>query len=292
MGTVQGALSRPDAFSVFVNPALITDLPADKLEMARTNLFADASLTAAAYSGTYHKRPYLLAIRWLSYGDLQRIDGSGTVQGTVRSYDGAFSVTSGQRLTDRISAGVEAGFAFSRYDALSASALLGSAGLMFADSLYKFRASLSVVHGGRLVDGFSGERPLLFSGHPSHRLPSDVRLSLSKKPEYVPVMLFATFRSLNRYPLRLQDEVEIPPVLLALSRHFSGGAELLFSENFVVRLGLDKYRHDQFSNETQFDRAGVNVGFGLNFKKFSMDFSRSNYSTAGYVFQFAARTTF
>jgi hypothetical protein len=66
-----------------------------------------------------------------------------------------------------------------------------------------------------------------------------------------------------------------------IMRHIVFGAEILPSENFIIRAGYNYQRRQELKFGERPGMVGLSAGFGLKIKRFHLDYAISQYHLAG-----------
>jgi opacity protein-like surface antigen len=66
-----------------------------------------------------------------------------------------------------------------------------------------------------------------------------------------------------------------------LMRHVVLGAEILPSENFIIRAGYNYQRRQELKYDEKLSTVGMSLGFGVKIKRFRFDFATSRFHLAG-----------
>lgn len=222
-----------------------------------------------------------IGIRYTGYGDLERMDQTGASDGIFRAYDMALSVGLGRNVGSSFSYGVGFDLIQSSYDTYSASGLGFNGGFRYEE-----------FDGNIVLAGAFSNIGTQFSSYDGLKesLPTDVRIGVSIKPEYVPARLYFMLQGLNDWDQTVPSDIEAPSLMSNLARHLSVGTEFVFSPNFNFRLGYNHYTHKAYKRDEGFDFSGVSFGFGVIIKRLTVDFSRNGYSNLGGTYQLGLRT--
>jgi hypothetical protein len=222
-----------------------------------------------------------IGIRYTGYGDFERMDQTGTADGTFRAYDMALSLGLGRKVGSSFNYGVGVDLIQSSYDNFSASGIGFSGGFKYEENDGNIVLAGAFSNIGTQLTSYNGLK---------EPLPADVRIGVSIKPEYVPARLYFMLQGLNEWDQTVPSDTEAPSLMSNLARHLSVGTEFVFSPNFNFRLGYNHYAHEAFKSDEGFDFAGVSLGFGIIVKRLTIDFSRNGYSDLGGTYQLGLRT--
>ena len=277
------ALKDAGAALFLANPAYLNESSSGNLSLTWLNHISDVNMGVA--SAAWHYEPagtFALGVRFINYGEIRRASETGQDLGSLSASDLAFTAGFGRVVAPNLHAGVAASFIHSGYDSFSSSAVAVNAGLWYYWESARLNVGAVVANLGTQLSTFDGR---------TENLPLDIRLGFSRRLEYVPIRLNLTLHSLDRWEMPLTlDEGESPDFTTNLLRHMIFGAELLFSENFHVRVGYDHFTNQDLKVNTRLDTAGFSFGAGIQFRGFVFDFSRSSFSDLGGVTRIGIQT--
>ena len=275
-------LYNADFSLIHVNPAYLNRNASGSISASYLNFFADANMgfTSGAYEfnniGTF-----AAGIRFVGYGEFDQLDENGNDLGNFNANDiavtGAYSIPVANNLT----AGAGIDFIHSSYASYKSSAVAFSGGVFYQDTASHFSAGIAIRNLGGQITAYDDQR---------EPLPLDVSVGVTKKPEAFPFQLSLTLKKLNDWDLRVFGETEKPSFIDNAFRHIIFGGETYFGENVTVRLGYDRYLHEQTQTGQDFDLAGIAFGVGINIKSIIIDVSRNSYSRLGGVTRISLKT--
>jgi len=222
-----------------------------------------------------------VGLRYTGYGEFDRLDETGTEDGNFRAYDMALSLGLGRKVGSSFSYGVGLDLIQSSYDVYQASGLGLSGGFRYEEENGNLVVAGAFSNVGLQLGTYNGTK---------EPFPTDVRVGVSIKPEYVPARLSFMLLGLNEWDQSLPSDEDPPSLMSNLARHLAVGTELVFSENINLRLGYNHYRNQAYKSDDGFDFAGLSLGFGIHVKRFTFDFSRNGYSDLGGTYQLGIRT--
>jgi hypothetical protein len=222
-----------------------------------------------------------VGLRYTGYGEFDRLDETGTEDGNFRAYDMALSLGLGRKVGSSFSYGVGLDLIQSSYDVYQASGLGLSGGFRYEEENGNLVVAGAFSNVGLQLGTYNGTK---------EPFPTDVRVGVSIKPEYVPARLSFMLLGLNEWDQSLPSDEDPPSLMSNLARHLAVGTELVFSENVNLRLGYNHYRNQAYKSDDGFDFAGLSLGFGIHVKRFTFDFSRNGYSDLGGTYQLGIRT--
>lgn len=232
-------------------------------------------------------------LQYMKYGDIDRADEFGNLQGKVRAAETAFTLGAARALTNRISLGLNLRMAVSTLDVYQASALLADAGVMYADTAKRLNVSLVLRNAGTQMATFSGTR---------EDLPLDLQIGITKRLKHLPFRFGIVAHHLHSWDIRYNDpNAETDDVLLFggekpaenkasaaidnLFRHLIFNGEFLLGRNegFRLRFGYNHLRKRELSVRNYRSLAGFSGGVGVKISRFRIDFGYASYHLAGGV---------
>lgn len=276
------ALFEGSSALFYLNPAYLTPESSRTFSATFINYLADARIGFA--NAAYHF-PSVgtvgVGVRYAGYGDMTHYDEQGNDLGSLRAGDLSLITALGTQLSSKLSAGAGVEYIYSSYHNYISTAITANAGLYYLNSDQNFSAGISVRNLGDQLSYYNETR---------EEIPFDVSVGFSKKPEHFPFHLNITFRRLNDWDLRVYGENETPAFFENLTRHIIFGGEAALGDNLTLRLGYNRYAHEQARTNENFDLAGASIGVGIHVKGLVVDISRSSYSKVGGMVQLSVRS--
>lgn len=275
---VGGALSGDDPLTALYNPALLTPEASGRLSLNYVNHLADVSAGAVSYARAFDRLGIAAAatVRFLSYGDFERTDAEGTVDGEFGASETALTLTASRELAPRVRAGASVHALLASIDDAGASALAADAGVTYSVESQGLVLGASVHHVGTVLSSL---------GDTDDRLPLDLRLTASKRLRYVPLTLTVGGVDLQD-PGGLGDSSSVRNAL----DHLALGGELQLGQAFAARAGYNARRADALRSGDRLDLAGISLGFGLDLRRVALDYAYNGWSQYGGLHQFGLRT--
>lgn len=282
LGGVNLTSGWDDPAQALHNPSLISDDFHNRLVISRLSYFADIANTSVGYFRTIPSYgTWSFNISYLGYGDVESYDENGALNGTFNVNEYVVSIGNSQKFGP-FSVGGNLKFASSDLTLYSASAILADLSAAFKHPEKDLTAGFLVRNLGFLTKDYLDDR--------NSKLPLDVQLGLTYKPEFMPFRFSLTARNLNRSDVVYYDAAN--NTLLggddesgfsqALFQRLVFGSELLLSQNFQVRLGYNHQIRQDLKNQNGVNGgAGFSFGFMFRTKRFEFAFSRALYHAAG-----------
>lgn len=273
-----GTGTGEDVNALFANPALLDATSHRRLSVSYLNHLADINAGFVAYGHHVERLGGTVggAIRFLSYGDFERADAEGTRTGdTFGASDAIITLSYARPYSERVHLGANAHALFSSIDDASAQAFAVDLGATYRVPERGFALSASLRNFGVVTGDFGTEGDVL---------PLDLRISVSKQLQYVPLLITVAGYDLASF------ENENGSALNEIARHLSVGGELQLGAPFAIRVGYNHRLHEDLSTGERLDLAGLGLGFGLNLRRVGFDYAYNAWSSFGGLHHLTLRT--
>lgn len=275
------ALGTGDPVDVLLNPALLTPEASGQISLGYIGHLAGINAGTAAYArnlddfGLQGIGTAAIAVRFLSYGSIDRTTPDGTTDGSFHPNEASISLALSHPVNERFRVGGTAGALFASIDDASAQALTLGAGATYElpNQLLTFSASLRNV--GTVLSSL---------GETDDRLPVDLRLSVAKGLEHLPFTI-----TLTGYDLFHPEAAPDSSVFSDVLRHLEIGGQVQIGSVLQARVGFHPRRNQELRSDGRLDLAGITAGFGLSIRKINIDYAYNGWSRYGGTHQFGVR---
>ncbi|MCH3923606.1 MAG: type IX secretion system protein PorQ [Bacteroidales bacterium] len=289
-----------DASSALTNPSILDSSLNKNISVTYTDLFAGAFQGALAYTRTFQKYGnFGFGLQWINYGKFTQTEENGDEVGSFSVNDYMLTVSWGRQIEKNIFIGATMKPIFSQYESYTAFALAFDLAATYVSNSKLWQASFVVKNIGRQIDAFSNERDTL---------PFDIQLGVSKQFKHAPVILYVVATDLQKWNIRENDDLNprdktnidgtvdkektFSAFLDKGFRHLHFAADITPSKYFYLSLGYSWRQHQEMKVDDAFSLAGLSYGFGINYKKYTLNYARNeyhrygspNYITIGYKF--------
>ena len=250
------------------NPALLINASHNTLNFSYMSYMSDSKVAGFGYNIVFGERSAgAIIARYVDYGEFEGYDENGTFTGTFKAKDMEIAAVYSYLLSDSWSGGVAAKFIYSKYESLSSIALGVDLGLNYLDEERELSASLVFKNLGAQVKAFEEK---------TEKMPFDIQLGVTKRLGNSPIRLSLTMNNLHKWS---DDDFynadgSKDSFSKRLFKHFTFGADVLFSEKFYASIGYN-YRMTKELSTSNSKWEGVSLGAGLNIKKFKFGASYS-----------------
>jgi hypothetical protein len=278
MGGSYNAVFGDDVNVLFYNPALLNDRMEGVFSASYLNHLTDLNAGFVAYAREVPGIGMMAAgVRFLSYGSFDAIDSEGNDTGSFGAYSSALSIGVSSTYGTGLRYGLTGHLIGARIEDEGATAVALDAGVAYVIPAQRLTFSASLNNLGRTLQSV---------GATHDDLPTDLRLSVSKRLANLPLLFSVTGFELNRPGERAPGESAFGDVM----HHLALGGEFQFSEAFQVRFGYNHRKSEDLRMKSRLDLAGTSVGFGLRVSRVNVDYGYNNWSSLGGLHQFTVRT--
>ncbi len=268
-----------DVHRFLSNPALNSEYLDQQVSLSFRPYLADIKLATVSYSHTVENLGQVGAsVSYLDYGEFAGFDPAGLPTGdfSASSYVVAFNYTH-QMAPFWLGGNLK--LASSAIAGLRATALLLDLGGMYRHPTQDLTLGLTITNLGVLLRDY-------ISGMGS-RLPSDVRLGVAFKPQYMPFRFHLTAYQLWYSDLTEAAAEPSEGVASRIARHLSFGGTLLLGKSFEAYGGYNHSIRRSLQLQQIGGGAGLSLGFMFRTRTIRVDFSRSVYHVSGAFNQFS-----
>ncbi len=273
-----GGLGGADATAAFSNPAFLTREMSRQLSLAAVNHLSDVNAGTILYARTVRGIDAAASVRYLSYGSFDRSAADGTTDGTTfGASEAAITLTAAQTVAPRVRVGGNVHALFATLDDARAQALAADVGATYEIPAQRLVFGASVNSIGTVLSSL---------GSVADTLRSDVRLSVAKRLQYIPLTLTVTGYDL----LGGEGVASDSSAIVRAFDHVLVGGELALGRSLTARAGYSPRRGRALRGDGRLDLAGLSAGFGLTLRRFALDYAFSNWGETGALHQFGVRT--
>lgn len=287
---VSASENRPNI--IFQNPALIDSTQLSKLDVDYHALFSDTRL--GTISKVFQLKNQLIGtgVQFVNYGNFQRTDEAGQSLGTFNAMEYQAVVGTSYALYEKLTVGAHLKAIGSNLESYNAFALAASVG-----ALYQLDSAGST-HIGLQFENM-GYALTYYEGLERQGLPFNISMGITHRLKYLPFRYTITYRGLQKWNVLYDDPNTQETDLLFgntpsersdasiffdnLFRHivFAGEFMLGKEDQFRLRAAFDYGRRSELESAVVRSMAGISLGFGIRFRRFSLDFGKSFYHLAG-----------
>lgn len=231
----------------------------------------------ATFSGT---------IQYVDYGSFLRTEADGTELGTFRAGEYVFQLGGAMPVDSLFTVGANVKFITSNLDVYTSSGVAVDVGGSFVKRSMGLTVGALLRNIGYQTSSFNGER---------EKLPFQFQLGATYKFRHAPFRLGLMLENLQQWDLTYEDPnqpVQIDPttgeaIVKKVTNaekamlHVIGNAEIILSENLMVRLGYNHRRRKEMTISERPGITGMSFGVGLKVSKLHISYGYSRLHLAG-----------
>lgn len=278
LGGVNVSLANEDVNLAFSNPALNGDTLSGSASFSYLDYFADVSVLSTIYQHDFGKYgSWFFGVQHINFGDIESYDATGAAIGNFGNNETLLIIGRSHQI-GVFTLGGSLKFMNSNISSFSSNALAIDIGGTFQHPNKQFTAGLTFKNVGFVLSEYTETS--------NTKLPFDIQLGMTFKPEHMPFRFSLTGYNLRQGDISyfdpngieiLEDKGSLDNAL----RHLNIGAELLLGKNVNLRVGYNHLIKQELKlNDTN---GGAGLSFGLMFrvKAFEFAYSRGGYHAAG-----------
>ncbi len=272
LGGINITIVDPDDINtVDQNPALLGPEYGTQLSFNYMHWLGSSNFAGLKFGGGASDHgAWLASIQYFGYGSIRQTESDGTIVGDYSPADLTFGASYSHDLTNQLRIGATLKMAYSNYSDYTALALATDIGLNYYNVESDLSLSIVAANLGGQIKRFADQHD---------RLPSDVRIGISKSFGDFPVRFSITAWNLTKWHLPYYDNGDgsytSSPRLKDsfgsnLMRHLVFGADLISSDKFNLSLG---YNYKSRSDMATFSRnflSGFSCAAGIKMNAFGI----------------------
>ncbi|MDH5367852.1 MAG: type IX secretion system protein PorQ [Cyclobacteriaceae bacterium] len=276
-----------DVNLLFSNPALIGQSMDGEIGFNYLAYFTDIHLSSFAYAHNLENTGTLAGgIQYLSLGTIDTYDPSGELTGTVRSGELNTMITFSHQINNfRLGGGIK--WVASNIAENRSNAIMFDVGGVFIHPEKDLNIGLVIKNTGFVVTEYSETS--------TSKLPFDVQIGFSYKPEHMPFRFSITGYNLTQKEVLYYESgnslsSDVPSGFDKVFSRFVIGTEVVFNENFNIRVGYNHLVRESLRLEQIGGGAGISFGLMIKVKKIEFAYSHGGYHVAGGINNFTIAT--
>jgi hypothetical protein len=268
LGGENVSLHDRDVNFFFSNPSLNGDTLAGAAAASYQHMVADIGQTAVSYAHRFRKAGvFSIGIQHLNFGTIKGYDETGMETGDFRASETAVIVGRSHQIRN-YRFGVAFKTIISNLMGYRATALAFDVGGVFIHPKQQLTVGLVIKNAGFVIADFTEEA--------ASKLPFDIQVGTTFKPEHMPIRFTLTASGLISDPLENEPaRLQAPGLFENIFSHLTFGAEVLLHKNFNVLAGYNYLHHRMLKLEEGGGGAGLSVGLSATVKAIDIVVSRT-----------------
>ena len=199
----------------------------------------------------------------------------------VPANDWILQIGHSKKLHDKLQIGLNLKFIASIYEQYSSYAVGSDLSLTYFDNQKQFGGYLLLSNVGTTLKNYNN-----LSNY-NNKLPFNSVIGINSKLKHAPLRFHISYNHLHKWSfnnesnLNPSEAIDFNTIFTQFFNHFVFGTELLFSENFNVRLGYDLLSRNELQPTSRPGTTGISWGVGFKVKGFKINYSNSKYHFSG-----------
>lgn len=278
LGGVVATSLDEDVNMFLTNPALLSERLHLNVSFNYQAYLADMSYSSLAFAHHWENAgTWGIGLQYMNYGEFVGYDEAGNEAADFRASDYAFTIGHVHDV-GAFSLGANAKLTQSTIDSYMATAILLDIGGIYRHPEKGLMVGLLLKNLGVIVRDYHE--------HSHIRLPLDVQVGTSFKPEHMPVRFTFTLYNLAKDNIAYFDpewnhNQGAPGFVDKMFRHMAIGTEVLVSENVNLRAGYNHLIRKELKLEETSGMSGFSLGFLVKVKAFELAYAKRFYHVAG-----------
>ena len=280
LGGVNVSHTENNVENFLSNPALLDSVESGRATFSYLGFLADTRLNNLTYAQKINKLGVLgFGVQYMNFGQIQGFDEVGLEQGSFNANEFALAIGYSHRISV-FAIGGTFKFASSGIESFRANALLFDLGGTFKHPQKELAFGLAFKNIGFYLSDYTSTA--------NSKVPFDVQLGMTFKPEYMPVRFSITTYNLYQGDLTFFDAQgdaslvqEEAGTFDKVFRHMNLGAEFIITKNVHLRTGYNHLIRKELRLDAKSGGAGFSFGFLVRIKTFELAYTRAIYHVAG-----------
>ena len=277
-----GLFDSDPSLAIFL-PSNLSILNKNQLVLNYNNHFADSDFGMINYNFQINKKGiFSTTLFYNNYGKFEYFDASGNSLGnSFSANDWILQIGHSKKLHDKLQIGLNLKFFASIYEQYSSYAVGSDLSLTYFDNQKQFGGYLLLSNVGTTLKNYNN-----LSNY-NNKLPFNSVIGINSKLKHAPLRFHISYNHLHKWSfnnesnLNPSEAIDFNTIFNQFFNHFVFGTELLFSENFNVRLGYDLLSRNELQPTSRPGTTGISWGVGFKVKGFKINYSNSKYHFSG-----------
>jgi hypothetical protein len=272
LGGVNTSLADRDVNFYQNNPSLNGDTLSGVASASYQFYVADVGHASFAYANKFKKVGIVtMGVQHMNYGTIKGYDATGSATSDFHASETVIAVSKSHQIGNyRLGATLKG--IFSGIAGYNANALALDFGGLFKHPRQQLTIGISVRNLGVVISDYTGKK--------ESKLPFDVMLGTTFKPQHMPLRFSITAFNLIKTNLVYSDAAagdSSPSSLQRIFSHVNFGGEVLVHKNVNVLIGYNYLNHQALKLRNSGGGAGLSFGFSATVKNYDFVFSRMAY---------------
>jgi hypothetical protein len=278
LGGVNVSYADRDVNFFYANPALSGDTLSGMASVNYHFYVGDIGHAAITYSADLPEAGTVtIGVQHVNYGDIAGYDANGAELGDFNSQETALVIGKTHRIGNYRFGGSLKGI-FSNYAGFRANGMAIDVGGVFIHPQQQLTVGLVIRNFGFMISDFSETADT--------KLPFDVQIGTTFKPEHMPLRFSLTAFDLAAQNGTGNNENSEQGFAERVFNHINVGTEILVHRNVDLLVGYNYRKHRELKIENAGGGAGLSVGFSTSIKMVDFVVCRTGYVAGNAAYSF------
>ncbi len=255
--------TKNDPNALFNNPSAIASVNQRQVSIGYFNQLIDINSGHLSYADHVEHFGFIGAgIIYTHYGDFDRRDEFGNLDGNFSAGDFAVSTAYADQLIENITYGASLKFIYSSIANYSSYGVATDFGVTYTAIPDRFHIAVSLLNLGTQLKPYINTK---------ENLPVDLKIGASLKPEHLPLRVNLSFNKLLDYQSSFFSRF----------RSFAFGGEFSLTQNVQFRFGYNNENRKDLKIDKSAGLAGFSIGGGFIYDVYKIDYAFNSMGKIG-----------
>jgi hypothetical protein len=225
-------------------------------------------------------------MQYISYGEFDETNVNAEKVGVFKAGEYAFNVAWSKALDSNLYVGANVKYILSSFGSNTSNGIATDVALNWMNDEKLWSAAFVVKNVGTQLKTYEGAE--------REKLPFEIQVGVSRKLPKAPFRFSLIAQQLQKFDLSFKDpnasgidpltgesQEEKLSVLNKFSKHLILNLEILFTQNFNVRVGYNFLRRYELQFPEKKGMSGFSLGFGFKINRFQISYANTIFNPAG-----------
>jgi hypothetical protein len=280
LGSKTIAINDNDLDIAFLNPSLLNIRTSHNWTISYINYFAGINYGETSYGFQAFGHSAAVSVHYIDYGKFIEAQSDGTIIGSFRAADYVLQFSASHEIDSFLRIGATVKPVYSVYETYTSFGLAADLAATYTSSDQLFCAAVVMRNAGTQIKAYR-------NGY-YEALPFEILAGVSQQLKHAPLRFSLTLQQLQKPKLTytVPDTISgsggtnskgLSLVGENVLRHLILGIEFMPLKSFVLRAGYNYQRRKELAIADAPGMSGFSWGFGLNLRRFSINYGRMFY---------------
>ncbi|MBU1298186.1 MAG: type IX secretion system protein PorQ [Bacteroidetes bacterium] len=252
-----------DPNTIFYNPSALASINQRQVSIGYFNHLLDINSGHLSYSDRVEGFGFIGAgIIYTHYGDFEMRNELGYKEGNFSAGDFAVSAAYADQLIENVTYGASIKFIYSTIASYNSYGVATDFGVTYTAIPDRFHVAASLLNLGTQLKPYINTK---------EKLPLDLKIGASLKPEHLPLRINISFNKLLDYQNNFSSRF----------RSFTFGGEFTLTQNVQFRFGYNNENRKDLKIDKSAGLAGFSIGGGFLYEVYKIDYAFNSMGKIG-----------